>query len=73
MNEVKVMQVIRTTLLVRGKGTEEEPIRRITQYWDMGGILLVEDDPWKDGEWQRDLTPDEWKEKMGAPMPWEKK
>ena len=53
MSEVEVMQVIRTTLQLRGKGTSKEPYRRITQYWDMKGNLLVEDDPFiKEGEWK---------------------
>ena len=53
MSEVEVLQVIRTTLQLRGKGTSKEPYRRITQYWDMKGNLLVEDDPFiKEGEWK---------------------
>jgi hypothetical protein len=45
MGDVEVMQVIRTQLLRRGKGTPESPIRIITQYWSMDGELLVEVDP----------------------------
>ena len=45
MSQVEVLQVIRTTLELRGNGTPEKPYRKITQYWDMDGNLLVEDDP----------------------------
>jgi len=41
----ELIQVIRTDLLLRGKGVEDDPYRRITQYWDLEGNLLVEDDP----------------------------
>jgi hypothetical protein len=53
MSDVEVLQVIRTTLKLRGNGTTEKPYRRITQYWDMEGNLLVEEDPFiKEGEWK---------------------
>jgi hypothetical protein len=42
---VEVLQVIRTTLLRRGKGIEGDPVRIITQYWLMDGTLLFEHDP----------------------------
>ena len=45
MSDVEVIHVIQTNLLVRGSGTEGEPFRRITQYWDMRGNLLWEIDP----------------------------
>lgn len=46
MNECQVIQVIRTTLLRRGKGqTEEDPVRCVTQYWTLDGKLLWEIDP----------------------------
>lgn len=44
MDTVEVMTVIKTTLLRRGKGTTEDPVRIVTQYWDMDGNLLVEID-----------------------------
>ncbi len=47
MDTVKVTQVIITTLLRRGKGVENDPIRIITQIWDMDGNLIVEIDPLK--------------------------
>lgn len=40
-----VINVIRTTLLRRGEGTQSEPLRVITQYWTMDGELLWEIDP----------------------------
>lgn len=47
MEECRVIQVVKTNLLQRGKGIEGDPIRRVTQYWSMQGDLLWEDDPWK--------------------------
>lgn len=44
-DEVEVIRVIRTNLVHRGKGVEGDPVRRITQYWDMDGNLLWETDP----------------------------
>ena len=43
--EVEVIQVIRTTLLRMGEGTDKDPIRRIEQFWTLDGILLAENDP----------------------------
>jgi len=40
-----LMSVCRTELELRGKGTDTDPVRRITQYWSMGGELLAEVDP----------------------------
>ena len=45
MDDVKILQLIRTRILRRGKGTKEEPIRIIEQYWDMEGNLVFEIDP----------------------------
>jgi len=44
--EVQVIKVIRTTLERRGNG-KDDPIRRIEQYWDMEGNLIIENDPCK--------------------------
>ncbi len=44
-DKAEIVQLIRTTLTRRGKGTEEAPIRIITQYWEMDGTLLFEFDP----------------------------
>jgi hypothetical protein len=43
--EVMVMQIIKTTLLRRGEGTQADPIRSVTQFWNMQGELLAEHDP----------------------------
>ena len=45
MREVEVIQVIRTRLKVAGGGTADDKARVITQYWDMDGNLLCQEDP----------------------------
>lgn len=40
-DSAKVIQVIVTTAL-RGEGTEKDPVRIVTQYWDFKGNLLAE-------------------------------
>lgn len=45
MDAAKVIQVIETKLLRRGKGVESDPIRIVTQYWSLDGELLAEVDP----------------------------
>lgn len=40
----EVIQVIRTRAK-RGEGTEKDPVRIVTQYWDFEGHILAEDDP----------------------------
>ena len=45
----RIVQVIETTLEVRGTGEEWSPLRRITQYWSLAGELLAEVDPLEDG------------------------
>lgn len=43
---VEVIKVIKTTLTKRGSGVApDDPVREITQYWDMDGNLLWEEDP----------------------------
>lgn len=44
MDTARVIQVIETTLLRRGKGVEDDPVRCITQYWSTEGELLAEVD-----------------------------
>lgn len=39
----KVIQVIETKSL-RGLGTEKDPVRDVTQYWDLEGNFLAEMD-----------------------------
>ena len=42
---VEVIQVIHTHLARRGRGTDDDPVRIVDQYWTMDGQLLVEFDP----------------------------
>ena len=44
-NKAEVIQVIKTTLTLRGKGTDEDPIRQVVQYWSLTGELLAGLDP----------------------------
>lgn len=44
----KVIQVIETKAK-RGLGTEKDPVRVVTKYWDLDGMLLAEHDPEADG------------------------
>jgi len=44
METVKVMSVIETKLLKRGTGVSADPVRIVTQYWDMDGRLIFEID-----------------------------
>ena len=37
----KVIQVIETKAM-RGLGTEKDPVREVTQYWDLDGTFLAE-------------------------------
>lgn len=46
-DSAKVIQVIKTEAL-RGKGTQEDLSRVVTQYWDFNGNLLAEHDPARD-------------------------
>ncbi|MBQ7863822.1 MAG: hypothetical protein IJ420_00515 [Lachnospiraceae bacterium] len=39
----KVIQIIETKAL-RGLGTEKDPVREVTQYWDFEGNFLAEAD-----------------------------
>ena len=38
---VRVIQVIETKAK-RGLGTEKDPVREVTQYWDLDGTFLAE-------------------------------
>lgn len=42
-DKAEVIRVIKTTSIL-GKGTEEDPVRYIYQYWDFEGNLLVQND-----------------------------
>ena len=46
LKKVKIIQVIETTSVI-GNGTEQNPVRRIMQYWSLKGALLAECDEWK--------------------------
>ncbi len=48
MVKARVIQVIETYLEQRGKGTPEDPTRRIMQYWTLDGELLAEVDHYKE-------------------------
>ncbi len=43
-DNARVISVIETKSL-RGTGTEEDPCRIVTQYWDFDGTKLAEEDP----------------------------
>jgi len=48
MDTVRVLKLIETTLTRRGEGKDlKDPIRIITQYWDLDGNLIFEIDPCK--------------------------
>lgn len=42
-DSARVIKVIATTAL-KGRGTDEDPARIVTQYWDFDGNLLGEKD-----------------------------
>jgi len=45
MDSARVVQLIETTILRRGDGLENDPVRIVTQYWTFDGQLVAEDDP----------------------------
>lgn len=47
IDTARVEKVIITTLLRRGKGTEDDPMRVIKQIWTLDGELIAEVDEWK--------------------------
>lgn len=44
MNNARVIQVIQT-VFEKGDGTEANPCREVTQYWDFEGNLIATKDP----------------------------
>ena len=48
MDDVKLIEVIHATNQRRGKGTEDDPVRIIEQFWSTEGKLLAENDPCPD-------------------------
>lgn len=45
-DSARVISVIETRIL-RGEGTEKDPCRIVTQYWDFEGNLLAENDQYE--------------------------
>lgn len=43
IRQVEVVKVIKTNTVI-GKGTEEDPVRGVIQYWDMEGHMIAEED-----------------------------
>jgi hypothetical protein len=52
MSNAEIISVIRTDLTKCGAGIDSDPIRIVTQYWDLDGKLLWEVDPWKEIEYE---------------------
>lgn len=50
---VRIIQVIETTLEVRGTGEAGDPFRLVTQFWSLDGRLLAENDPLVTGRGER--------------------
>lgn len=48
-DSAKIIRVIETKSL-RGDGTEKDPCRIVTQYWDFKGHFLAENDPFRKGK-----------------------
>jgi len=47
LNKVEVIKVIHV-LIVRGDGSENDPVRYVDQYWSLSGEFLAENDPLND-------------------------
>lgn len=45
MNQVQIIQVIRTELRMRGTGEPSDPCRIITEFWGLDGEKITEIDP----------------------------
>ncbi len=48
MDEAKLMQLVVTNILRRGKGEESDPIRLVTQIFLLDGTLVAEVDSWNE-------------------------
>ena len=48
-DSARLIRVIETKS-ARGKGTQEDLCRIVTQYWDLNGKLLAENDPQREEE-----------------------
>lgn len=53
VDSAKVIQVIETKAK-RGMGTKKDPVRKVTQYWDLEGRFLAEMD--SDPQYLSDLS-----------------
>ena len=49
-DDLEVTTMIRTAMKLAGDGVKE-PYRRITQYWNMQGELVIEHDPYTEKTW----------------------
>lgn len=45
--DVQIKQIIITQLKTKGDGTDDNPHRIATQFWDMEGNLIAEFDKWE--------------------------
>ena len=55
MADLELIELIHTTLLRYGKGTDDDPIRRIDQLWTKSGTLIAERDPLDARGWYEPL------------------
>lgn len=63
-DSARLIRVIETKS-ARGKGTQEDLCRIVTQYWDLNGKLLAENDPQREEDYVTlniGMTPAEWEE-----------
>ena len=44
-DSARLIQVIETAAIA-GRGTEDDPVRNVKQYWSTEGELLAVNDPW---------------------------
>jgi hypothetical protein len=47
MIKAKLIEVIETVSL-KGEGVEGDPVRHVIQYWSKDGVLLAENDSWRE-------------------------
>lgn len=45
--QVQIIEILVTQLTVRGDGTEDNPNRRITQFWTLDGEMICEFDNYR--------------------------
>lgn len=43
LKKLEIVKVVKT-LLIRGIGTTEDPVREVVQYWDLKGNLIYDSD-----------------------------